>query len=83
MEFEKEATSEPAVPHAATIDNNNTLSVAATGIRSNSGSRSPTFLKLKGQNLVYAVTVGSSVGFLLLGYDLGYMGGLTTSDEFL
>ncbi|KAK9454001.1 putative hexose carrier protein [Dipodascopsis uninucleata] len=49
----------------------------------NDSSGSPTFLKLKGQNLVYAVTFGSSIGFLLLGYDLGYMGGLTTSDEFL
>jgi MFS family permease len=32
---------------------------------------------------VYAVTFCCSIGFLLFGYDLGYMGGLTTSDEFL
>ncbi|PGH23192.1 hypothetical protein AJ80_02722 [Polytolypa hystricis UAMH7299] len=44
---------------------------------------SPTFLRLKGQALVYAVTFCSSVGFLLFGYDLGFMGGLTTSPEFL
>lgn len=43
----------------------------------------PTFLKLRGQNLVYAVTFCSSIGFLLFGYDLGFMGGLTTSPEFL
>lgn len=46
-------------------------------------SSSPTFLRLKGQNLVYAVTFCSSIGFLLFGYDLGFMGGLTTSPEFL
>jgi sugar porter (SP) family MFS transporter len=44
---------------------------------------SPTFLGLKGQNLVYAVTFCCSIGFLLFGYDLGYMGGLTTSTTFL
>ncbi|KAK0280838.1 hypothetical protein LTR91_008764 [Friedmanniomyces endolithicus] len=44
---------------------------------------SPTFLWLKGQNLVYAVVLCSSFGFLLFGYDLGFMGGLTTSPEFL
>lgn len=43
----------------------------------------PTFLGLKGQPLVYAVTFTSSMGFLLFGYDLGFMGGLTTSDDFL
>lgn len=46
-------------------------------------SASPTFMKLKGQNLVYAVTFCCSIGFLLFGYDLGFMGGLTTSTEFL
>lgn len=46
-------------------------------------SASPTFLRLKGQNLVYAVTFCCSIGFLLFGYDLGFMGGLTTSPEFL
>ncbi|KAJ5698703.1 hexose carrier protein [Penicillium macrosclerotiorum] len=45
--------------------------------------RSPTFLGLKGQPLVYAVTLCCSIGFLLFGYDLGFMGGLTTSPEFL
>ncbi|KAJ5818835.1 hexose carrier protein [Penicillium riverlandense] len=44
---------------------------------------SPTYLGLKGQNLVYAVTACCSFGFLLFGYDLGFMGGLTTSPEFL
>lgn len=44
---------------------------------------SPTFLGLKGQKLVYAVTFTCSIGFLLFGYDLGYMGGLTTSPNFL
>lgn len=44
---------------------------------------SPTFVKLKGQNLVYAVTLCCAVGFMLFGYDLGFMGGLTTSPEFL
>ncbi|KAJ5114390.1 hexose carrier protein [Penicillium alfredii] len=44
---------------------------------------SPTFIGLKGQNLVYAVTFCCSIGFLLFGYDLGFMGGLTTSPEFL
>ena len=46
-------------------------------------STSPTFARLKGQNLVYAVTFCSSIGFLLFGYDLGFMGGLTTSPPFL
>ncbi|KAK5115902.1 hypothetical protein LTR62_000358 [Meristemomyces frigidus] len=44
---------------------------------------SPTFLGLKGQPLVYAVVACSSFGFLLFGYDLGFMGGLTTSPIFL
>ncbi|KAF2230878.1 putative hexose carrier protein [Viridothelium virens] len=44
---------------------------------------SPRFLGLKGQKLVYAVTFCSSIGFLLFGYDLGFMGGLTTAPEFL
>lgn len=48
---------------------------------SNNGS--PTFIGLKGQNLIYAVTFCCSIGFLLFGYDLGFMGGLTTSPEFL
>ncbi|KAJ5729731.1 hexose carrier protein [Penicillium malachiteum] len=48
-----------------------------------SSTNSPTFLGLKGQNLIYAVTFACSVGFLLFGYDLGFMGGLTTSTEFL
>jgi sugar porter (SP) family MFS transporter len=43
----------------------------------------PTYLGLKGQPLVYAVTFCCSIGFLLFGYDLGFMGGLTTSPEFL
>lgn len=46
-------------------------------------STSPTFVGLKGQNLIYAVTFCCSIGFLLFGYDLGYMGGLTTSQPFL
>lgn len=43
----------------------------------------PQYLGLKGQPLVYAVTLCCSIGFFLFGYDLGYMGGLTTSPEFL
>lgn len=43
----------------------------------------PTFLRLRGPALVYAVTFASSIGFCLFGYDLGFMGGLTTSPEFL
>jgi MFS family permease len=46
-------------------------------------STSPTFISLKGQNLIYAVTLCCSFGFLLFGYDLGFMGGLTTSTAFL
>jgi MFS family permease len=46
-------------------------------------SDTPTFCGLKGQSLVYAVTFCSSIGFLLFGYDLGYLGGLTTDPEFL
>ncbi|CAD0110842.1 unnamed protein product [Aureobasidium uvarum] len=46
-------------------------------------SSSPTYMRLKGQNLVYAVTLSCSLGFLLFGYDLGFMGGLTTAPEFL
>ena len=46
-------------------------------------STSPTYCKLKGQPLVYAVTFCCSIGFLLFGYDLGFMGGLTTSPLFL
>jgi sugar porter (SP) family MFS transporter len=46
-------------------------------------TQSPTFVGLKGQNLIYAVTFTCSIGFLLFGYDLGFMGGLTTSPEFL
>ncbi|KAJ5085216.1 hexose carrier protein [Penicillium argentinense] len=46
-------------------------------------TQSPTFIGLKGQNLVYAITFCCSIGFLLFGYDLGFMGGLTTSPEFL
>ncbi|KAK4570084.1 hypothetical protein LTR86_003054 [Recurvomyces mirabilis] len=45
--------------------------------------KSPTFLGLKGQPLVYAVVACSSFGFLLFGYDLGFMGGLTTAPVFL
>ncbi|KAK9455920.1 putative hexose carrier protein [Dipodascopsis uninucleata] len=37
---------------------------------------SPSYLKLRGQNLV-------SIGFLLFGYDIGYISGVTTADEFL
>ncbi|KAN0110858.1 putative hexose carrier protein [Hyaloscypha variabilis] len=44
---------------------------------------SRTFVGLKGQNLIYAVTLCCSFGFLLFGYDLGFMGGLTTSTAFL
>ncbi|KAJ9493759.1 hypothetical protein LTR67_004753 [Exophiala xenobiotica] len=43
----------------------------------------PTFMGLRGQPLIYAVTFTSSIGFLLFGYDLGFMGGLTTSTKFL
>lgn len=46
-------------------------------------STSPTFVGLKGQNLIYEFTFCCSIGFLLFGYDLGYMGGLTTSQPFL
>ncbi|KAJ5218065.1 hexose carrier protein [Penicillium cinerascens] len=46
-------------------------------------THSPTYLGLKGQNLIYAVTLCCSFGFLLFGYDLGFMGGLTTSPTFL
>ncbi|KAK9361717.1 hypothetical protein V1504DRAFT_68776 [Lipomyces starkeyi] len=45
-------------------------------------SASPTYMRLKGQSLVYAVTMCCSIGFLLFG-DIGFMGGLTTSNEFL
>lgn len=38
---------------------------------------------LRGQSLVYAITFASSIGFCLFGYDLGFMGGLTTDPEFL
>ncbi|KAJ5765785.1 hexose carrier protein [Penicillium odoratum] len=48
-----------------------------------SPTQSPTFVGLKGQSLIYAVTFTCSIGFLLFGYDLGFMGGLTTSPEFL
>ncbi|KAK9333381.1 general substrate transporter [Lipomyces starkeyi] len=44
---------------------------------------SPTYMRLKGQSLVYAVTMCCSIGFLLFGFDIGFMGGLTTSNEFL
>jgi len=44
---------------------------------------SPTYVGLKGQNLIYAVTLCCSFGFLLFGYDLGFMGGLTASTAFL
>ncbi|KUL83010.1 hypothetical protein ZTR_09314 [Talaromyces verruculosus] len=44
---------------------------------------SPTFIGLKGQPLVYAVTLCCGLCFLLFGYDLGFMGGLSTSKEFL
>lgn len=44
---------------------------------------SPTFVGLKGQSLIYAVTFCCSIGFLLFGYDLGFMGSLTTSPTFL
>ena len=46
-------------------------------------SNSITFIGLKGQNLVYAVTFCCSVGFAQIGYDLGFMGGLSTNPEFL
>lgn len=48
-----------------------------------SSTKSPTFVGLKGQNLIYAVTFCCSIGFLLFGYDLGFMGSLTTSPTFL
>lgn len=48
-----------------------------------SSTKSPTFVGLKGQNLIYAVTFCCSIGFLLFGYDLGFMGSLTTSHTFL
>jgi MFS family permease len=48
-----------------------------------SSDLSPTYLKLRGPKLVYAVVFCCSIGFLLFGYDLGFMGGLTTSPEFL
>lgn len=38
---------------------------------SSSMASQPTFLRLKGQSLVYAVTACCSVGFMLFGYDLG------------
>ncbi|KAK9468204.1 putative hexose carrier protein [Lipomyces arxii] len=43
----------------------------------------PSYMGLSGQPLLYAVTFCCSIGFLLFGYDLGYMGGLTTNVEFL
>ncbi|RHZ70703.1 hypothetical protein CDV55_103215 [Aspergillus turcosus] len=46
-------------------------------------STKPSFLRLRGQKLIYAVTLTCSFGFLLFGYDLGFMGGLSTSNEFL
>lgn len=46
-------------------------------------TQSPTFVGLKGQNLICAVTFSCSIGFLLFGYDLGFMGSLTTSPTFL
>ncbi|GAO47581.1 putative hexose carrier protein [Saitoella complicata NRRL Y-17804] len=46
-------------------------------------SPDPTFCGLKGQSLVYLVTFCCSIGFLLFGYDLGFMGGVTTSPLFL
>ncbi|KAK9380324.1 sugar transporter STL1 [Kockiozyma suomiensis] len=45
--------------------------------------KSPSYLGLKGQPLLYAVTFCCSTGFLLFGYDLGFMGGLTTNEKFL
>ena len=45
--------------------------------------RRPSFVGLRGQNLIYAVTFCCSIGFLLFGYDLGFMGGLSTSKVFL
>ncbi|KAK9468203.1 putative hexose carrier protein [Lipomyces arxii] len=44
---------------------------------------SPSFVGLKGQPLLYVVTMCCSIGFLLFGYDLGFMGGLTTNEDFL
>jgi hypothetical protein len=44
---------------------------------------SPTYLKLRGTKLVYAIVFCCSIGFLLFGYDLGFMGGLTTDPDFL
>ncbi|KAK9434003.1 general substrate transporter [Lipomyces doorenjongii] len=44
---------------------------------------SPTYMRLKGQSLVYAVTMTCSMGFLLFGFDIAFMGGLTTSTVFL
>ncbi|KAK9492238.1 general substrate transporter [Lipomyces doorenjongii] len=46
-------------------------------------STSPTYMRLKGQSLVYAVTMSCSMGFLLFGFDIAFMGGLTTSTVFL
>lgn len=46
-------------------------------------SSPPSFLGLRGQPLLYAVTFTCSIGFLLFGYDLGFMGGLTTDPGFL
>ncbi|KAK7202350.1 putative hexose carrier protein [Myxozyma melibiosi] len=54
----------------------------APDTRSHTG-KPPSFAGLRGQNLLYAVTFCSSVGFLLFGYDLGFMGGLTTNTQFL
>ncbi|KAK9369150.1 general substrate transporter [Lipomyces kononenkoae] len=44
---------------------------------------SPTYMGLRGQNLVYAVTMCCSIGFLLFGFDVGFLGGVITSAEFL
>jgi MFS family permease len=43
----------------------------------------PSYCGLRGRNLVYLITFCCSIGYLLFSYDQAYMGGVTTSEEFL
>jgi MFS family permease len=59
------------------------LSLSTLAISHQTRAPSPTFVGLKGPNLIYVVKLCCSFGFLLFGYDLGFMGGLITSTAFL
>lgn len=48
-----------------------------------SSLKQPSFLGLKGQGLVYGVTFCCSIGFLLFGWDLAFLGSVVTSPVFL